>query len=267
MKMPKQRLLFLDDRTKRIHAALNQYGEKYDVTICANVLECLRLLSSQDWDIVSLDFDLGGVDFVDPESANSGNAILRYISTTGWPVGKPKPVFWVHSKNVFAGQAMTNSLNVLNLKATYRPFVYETPEEIPYKKGILAGAFDLIHPGYVRLFKDAKRICDYLIIALHEDPSVERPNKLPPLMSISERTEILLSIRFVNQIVSYRTEEDLYNLIKKMKPEVIIVGDDHKDTEVTGSDLGIPIHYHVRSTNWSTTKLKRDICVSMEKQE
>ena len=67
-------------------------------------------------------------------------------------------------------------------------------KEIPLKKGILAGAFDLIHPGYVRMFKEAKLYCNHLTVALHDDPSVERKNKLQPCQKVLERKEILDSI-------------------------------------------------------------------------
>ena len=44
-----------------------------------------------------------------------------------------------------------------------------------FKIGFVAGAFDLIHPGYIKLFKYAKKYCDSLIVAIHQDPSIERP--------------------------------------------------------------------------------------------
>jgi glycerol-3-phosphate cytidylyltransferase len=266
--MAKEKMLFLDDRTKRLHAALKQYSEKYDVTLCVNVLECLRLLSSEDWDVVSLDHDLGGEDFLPLDCATCGAEIVRYIQRTGWPEEKKKPWFWIHSKNTFAAHWMLNTLHEMGLPALYKAFVYEELKVPPYKRGMLAGAFDIIHPGYIKLFKDSKNVCDYLIIALHEDPSEERPGKLKPVLSVADRLDTLMAIRFVNQVVPYRTEEELLKLIKKIKPNVIIVGNDYKtDSEVTGSGLGIPIHYHQRKTPWSSTKLKRDICASMEEKK
>jgi cytidyltransferase-like protein len=265
--MIKKRMLFLDDRTKRIHAALNQYSDEYEVTICTNVLECLRLLSTEEFSVVSLDHDLGGVDFVDLECTTCGAEVVRYIKKTGWPEEKPKPWFWIHSKNTFAAHWMLNELHALGLPALYRAFVYQELKEVPHKKGIVAGAFDILHPGYIRLFKDSKSICDYLIVALHEDPSKERPQKLKPILSAADRIDTLMAIRYVNQVVVYRTEDELYKMIKKIKPNVIIVGNDYKkDSEVTGSDLGIPIYYHERKTPWSSTKLKQDICASMEEK-
>ena len=65
----------------------------------------------------------------------------------------------------------------------------------PKFKGIVAGAFDLIHPGYVRMFKECKWYCNHLTVALHEDPSIARPNKMKPVQSLKDREEILRSIK------------------------------------------------------------------------
>ena len=82
------------------------------------------------------------------------------------------------------------------------------------KTGVIAGAFDVLHPGYIKMFKDAKEnACDTLIILLHEDPSIERPDtKLKPILNVQERIEILLSLRFVDEVIPYKTEEELYTL-------------------------------------------------------
>lgn len=126
------RLLFVDDRSKRIHAALQQYAVEMDVTIAPNFYEAMRLLSSQDWDYVSLDHDLNGCDFQDPDSPESGMEIVRYLEKTGWPVGKFKPVFWIHSKNLFAAHLMVTRLIALGLDAYYQPFEYEKKAHMKY---------------------------------------------------------------------------------------------------------------------------------------
>ena len=70
-----------------------------------------------------------------------------------------------------------------------------------HKTGIICGSFDLIHAGYIRMFKDAKAHCNHLTIALHKDPSTERPNKLKPVHSVEERKEILSAIKYVDDVV------------------------------------------------------------------
>ena len=68
------------------------------------------------------------------------------------------------------------------------------------KIGLIAGNFDVIHPGYVRYFEDAKNHCKHLIIALHVDPTIERPEKMKPILTKEERTEVLLSIKYNGQL-------------------------------------------------------------------
>ena len=76
--------------------------------------------------------------------------------------------------------------------------VEEWKSKNPKKKGIIAGAFDVIHPGYVRMFKDAKKHCNHLTVALHLDPSIERDIKLKPIHTKEERKEILMAFQDVD---------------------------------------------------------------------
>lgn len=121
-------------------------------------------------------------------------------------------------------------------------------------RGFIAGAFDVIHPGYVRMFKEAKECCDFLIVGLHEDPEVN--GKLKPILSVKERMEILYSIIYIDQVIPYEGEEGLSELLEYLNPTVRFLGDDYKGKSVTGDHLGIPICYLDRSHGWSTTKFK-----------
>jgi len=123
--------------------------------------------------------------------------------------------------------------------------------------GIIAGNFDVIHPGYIFLFNECKENCDHLILFLHEDPSIERPEKLKPVLSLKERTLILSSLRQIDEIIPYKLESDLLSLIKNMNIDVRFLGDDYINKAFTGKELNIPIHYLNRSHGWSTTKYKK----------
>ena len=122
--------------------------------------------------------------------------------------------------------------------------------------GIVAGNFDIIHMGYVYMFKECSENCEHLIVFLHDDPSIEREHKLKPIHSINERINLLSCIKHVNEIVPYSTEKELYALISSRKIDVRFLGDDYKNKDFTGKDLNIPIHYLDRSHGWSTTKFK-----------
>ena len=126
--MTLKKMLFVDDRTKRIHSALRQYADEYEVTIAANVKEALRAMAREDFDVISLDHDLTGCDFEDPDTPTCGMEIVRYIEKTGWPEEKPKPKFWVHSSNIFAAQLMVSRLRKMYLFAVWIKFKYDEPD-------------------------------------------------------------------------------------------------------------------------------------------
>lgn len=132
--MDKPKLLFLDDRSKRIHAALAKFSEKFEVVIVPNVKECLRALAQDDFEEVHLDHDLRGVDFEDPDSPECGMEVVRYLEKTHWPVDKPRPKFHIHSKNIFAAHLMLIRLRALHFFALYSPFEYKKAETMKYDK-------------------------------------------------------------------------------------------------------------------------------------
>jgi len=126
-----------------------------------------------------------------------------------------------------------------------------------YDLGIIAGNFDVIHPGYIKMFKECKSYCKQFIVLLHIDPSIERPEKLKPILTKEERTEILTSIKFINGIAYYTYEKELVDLIKRLSPDIRFLGDDYRGKTYTGFELDIPIHYLNRDHGWSTTKFKK----------
>ena len=134
-------------------------------------------------------------------------------------------------------------------------------------KGIIAGNFDVIHPGYVRFFRDAKEnACDWLIIALQGDPTIERPNKAKPILTTAERKEILMALQSVDEVVHYNTEAELVSVLREANPSVRILGSDYQGKSFTGDDLSIPVYYHERNHDWSTTKFKNSIAEQVIKQ-
>ena len=68
------------------------------------------------------------------------------------------------------------------------------------KKGFVAGNFDVIHPGYIKMFKECNTNCDHFTVLLHSDPSIERPEKLKPILTLDERIEVLSSIKYIHDI-------------------------------------------------------------------
>lgn len=125
------------------------------------------------------------------------------------------------------------------------------------KKGVIAGNFDAMHPGYIKMFKEMNENCTVLIVLLHTDPSIERPEKIKPILSVEERKEMLLSLKYVDDVIRYTYEEQLYDLLKIGEFDIRFLGDDYRGKPFTGDNLKIPIHYLNRDHGWSTTKYKQ----------
>jgi len=132
-------------------------------------------------------------------------------------------------------------------------------------KGVIAGNFDVLHPGYIKMFSEMKKNCVVLVVLLHTDPSIERPHKLKPVLSSDDRKDILMSLENVDDVIRYTYEEQLYDLLKVGEFDIRFLGDDYIDKPFTGDDLKIPIHYLNRDHGWSTTKFKKLIAESYEK--
>ena len=107
------------------------------------------------------------------------------------------------------------------------------------------------------MFNECKKHCDILLLLLHDDPSIERPEKIKPILSLEERIMVLSSLNQIDQIITYQTESDLYEILKKTKIDIRFLGDDYRDKPFTGDDLEIPIHYLDRSHGCSTSKIKK----------
>jgi glycerol-3-phosphate cytidylyltransferase len=135
-----------------------------------------------------------------------------------------------------------------------------TKEKKQYAVGITCGSFDLIHPGYVRMFRDSKTICETLVVALQGDPTIDRPNKCKPVQSIDDRIEVLSAIAYIDHIVTYNIEAELLQLLKDVNHDVRILGSDYRDnSSYTGAILGKPVYYHERDHEYSTTALKEAV--------
>ena len=125
--------------------------------------------------------------------------------------------------------------------------------------GFTCGAFDLLHAGHALMLKEAKDHCTHLIVGVQEDPSVDRPNKNKPVQSYEERKIMVQSIKYVDEIVTYSTEADLYDLLKELKPDVRIIGADWKGKQFTGFDLPIKVAFNTRDHGYSTSELRQRV--------
>ena len=126
-------------------------------------------------------------------------------------------------------------------------------------KGFTAGTLDLLHTGHLLMLKECKAQCDFLVVGLQTDPTLDRPEKNKPVETVEERIIRLQGCRYVDKIITYDTEADLYNLLKELKPDVRFVGEDWKDKHFTGDDLPIKVIFNSRTHNYSSSNLKKRI--------
>jgi glycerol-3-phosphate cytidylyltransferase len=127
------------------------------------------------------------------------------------------------------------------------------------KKGITASTFDLLHAGHILMLKEAKSVCDYLIVALQVDPTIDRPEKNKPIQSYYERWVQVSAVKYVDEIIPYATEEELRTILQNYEIDIRILGDEYYDRYFTGNDLQMEYHYNKRTHGYSSTELRNRI--------
>ena len=129
------------------------------------------------------------------------------------------------------------------------------------KIGITFSAFDLLHAGHIKMLEDAKKQCDYLIVGLQTDPTLDRPEKNRPTQTVVERYIQLKGCKFVDEIVPYATEQDLEDILKAFDIDVRILGIEYKDKNFTGREYceekGIELYYNSRDHRFSSSGLRK----------
>lgn len=131
------------------------------------------------------------------------------------------------------------------------------------KVGITCSTFDLFHAGHVKMLEEAKTQCDWLIIALQTDPTIDRPEKNKPIQSIVERYIQVEACKYVDQIVPYATEQDLKDIFASFDLDVRIIGGEYKGKNFTAKDIcaerGIEIFYNDRDHGFSSSELRKRV--------
>jgi len=127
------------------------------------------------------------------------------------------------------------------------------------KVGFTCGAFDLLHAGHILMLEEAKAQCDYLVVGLHSDPTLDRKLKNKPIQTLEERLIQLKAVKFVDLVALYDTENDLYKMLKAIYPDIRIIGADYRDKPYTADDLNIEIFFNSRNHNFSSSELRKRI--------
>ena len=130
-------------------------------------------------------------------------------------------------------------------------------------RGFTASSFDLFLSGHVAMLKEARANCDYMIVGLQTDPTLDRPEKNKPIQSVFERYVQLEGCKYIDEIIPYESEKDLTDIFLTYGIDVRFIGEEYKDKDFTAKqicvDKNIKIHYNKRQHSFSTTNLRKRI--------
>ncbi len=126
------------------------------------------------------------------------------------------------------------------------------------KVGFVCSVFDLFHAGHVLMLKEAKTQCDYLIVGLQTDPTIDRPEtKNKPVQSMFERFAQVDGCKYVDEIVPYATEKELLDILLSYPIDVRIIGEEYQGKQFTGCELELPIYFNKRRHSFSSSELRK----------
>jgi len=133
--------------------------------------------------------------------------------------------------------------------------------------GFTCSTFDLLHAGHITMLEEAKRQCDYLIVGLQSDPTIDRPDtKNKPVQTLIERQIQLSAVKYVDEVIVYNTEQDLEDLLLTLPIAVRILGEEYRDTDFTGKQIcekrNIDLYFNKRDHSFSSTNLRARVVES-----
>ena len=129
------------------------------------------------------------------------------------------------------------------------------------KIGFTCSTFDLLHAGHIQMLREAKEQCDYLIVGLQFDPSMDRPEKNKPIQTVVERYTQLNAVKYVDEIIPYQTEADLEDILSMYDIDDRVLGEEYKEKDFTGKDIckkrGIQLYFNKREHRFSSSDLRK----------
>ena len=127
------------------------------------------------------------------------------------------------------------------------------------KTGFTCSTFDLFHAGHIMMLKEAREQCDYLLVGLQTDPTLDRATKNKPVQSVFERFVQLKACKYVDEVVVYATEKELRDILLSYPIDVRILGEEYKDKEFTGHDIPMEFYFNKRRHSFSTSELRQRV--------
>ena len=128
------------------------------------------------------------------------------------------------------------------------------------KIGFTCSTFDLFHAGHLLMLEEAKKQCDYLIVGLQTDPTIDRPKeKNKPIQTVFERWIQVESCKYVDKVIPYATEKELVDILLSYPIDVRILGEEYATKNFTGMELPMEKYFNKRRHSFSTTELRQRV--------
>ena len=128
------------------------------------------------------------------------------------------------------------------------------------KKVFVNGTFDVLHFGHIELLNHAKGLGDFLYVGIDSDERVKQlKGPTRPIHNQENRKFLLENLKAVNRVLLFNTDEELTELVKIIKPDIMVVGSDYQNKRVIGSEYAKELKFFERIDEYSTTKIIQGI--------
>lgn len=118
------------------------------------------------------------------------------------------------------------------------------------------GTFDVVHLGHIKMLKHGAELGDFLIVGIDSDRRVsELKGETRPINKLVSRITLLESIRYVDRVLSFDSDEELETLIKTIRPEIMVIGEEYKTKRIIGKEFVKEIIYFPFLDGFSSTNI------------
>ena len=117
------------------------------------------------------------------------------------------------------------------------------------------GTFDVLHLGHIKLLEYAKGFGEVRVGVDTDDRVRSKKGETRPFNKLEDRLEFLSSIKYVDSVTQFSTDEELIDRIKEYDADIMVIGDDYVGKEIIGSHLFERIVFFTKLADKSTTKI------------